>query len=103
MSIWISVDGAGNFGAAAQWEQRPPSVRKTFIRSSRVMPGCPERQSQHLSEFPDAATKSRCAVPCTNRAFMDDVEASGIGSEREADSPVCWKQWKCEQEMERLE
>jgi hypothetical protein len=47
--------------------------------------------------------KSRCAVPCTNRAFMDDVEASGIGSEREADSPVCWKQWKCEQEMERLE
>ena len=67
------------------------------------MPGCPERQSQHLSEFPDAATKSRCAVPCTNRAFMDDVEASGIGSEREADSPVCWKQWKCEQEMERLE
>jgi hypothetical protein len=29
------------------------------------------------------------------------VEASGIGSEREADSPVCWKQWKCEQQMER--
>jgi group II intron maturase len=47
--------------------------------------------------------KRRCAIPCTNRAFMDDVEASGIGSEREADSPVCWKQWKCEQQMERLE
>ena len=45
----------------------------------------------------------RSAVPCTKRAFMDDVEASGIRSEREADSPVCWKQWKCEQEMERLE
>ena len=42
-------------------------------------------------------------MPCMNRAFMDDVEASGIGSEREADSPVCWKQWKCEQDMERLE
>ena len=32
------------------------------------------------------------ALPCTNRAFMDDVEAHGVSSEREADSPVCWKQ-----------
>jgi hypothetical protein len=34
---------------------------------------------------------------------MDDVEVSGITYEREADSPVCWKKWKYEQEMERLE
>lgn len=32
------------------------------------------------------------ALPCTNRAFMDEVEALGVSFEREADSPVCWKQ-----------
>jgi hypothetical protein len=51
----------------------------------------------------DSNEKSRCAIPCTNRAFVDDVEASGIGAEREADSPFCWKQWKCGKEMGRLE
>jgi integrase len=79
------------------WVQFPSPARQIVLGQG------PERQSQHRSEFPDTATKSRCAVPCTNRAFVDNVEASGIGSEREADSPVCWKQWKCERVMERLE
>jgi hypothetical protein len=32
------------------------------------------------------------ALPCTNRAFMNQIEALGVSFEREADSPICWKQ-----------
>ena len=32
------------------------------------------------------------ALPCIYRAFVTEVEAIGVSSEREADSPVCWKQ-----------
>jgi len=44
--------------------------------------------------------KKAGALPCTNRALMVEIEAFGVSFEREADSPVYWKQWKCEQEME---
>lgn len=29
------------------------------------------------------------ALPCSDRAFESDVEAVGVSSEREADSPIC--------------
>src|SRR5712671_3698577 len=38
-----------------------------------------------------SATKAG-ALPCIYRAFLTEVEALGVSSEREADSPVCWKQ-----------
>jgi hypothetical protein len=39
------------------------------------------------TEFTEAG-----ALPCIYRAFLTEVEAFGVSFEREAGSPVCWKQ-----------
>jgi hypothetical protein len=38
----------------------------------------PERPNQHLSEFPDTATKSRCAVPCRTVHLWTTLRPPGL-------------------------
>jgi hypothetical protein len=49
---------------------------------------CQFSKPVHLNaEFTEAG-----ALPCTDRAFLTEVQAFGVSFEREAGSPVCWKQ-----------
>jgi hypothetical protein len=47
---------------------------------------CGFRQRTLVHEMRD--TEKAGALPCSNRAFMSSVEAIGVSSEREADSPI---------------
>ena len=79
-----------------RWEaiQRngPPSdlVRNTHVTNTR------DRSWQVARRYSKSVgieeLRKAGAPPRTNRTFMDEVEALGVSFEREADSPVCWKQ-----------
>ena len=44
------------------------------------------------SQLSSLALRKAGALPCSDRVFMNRIEALGVSSEREADSPSYWKE-----------
>jgi hypothetical protein len=98
-ACWPFSDGTRKLLFPFQWTftRKDLAVLLAKIENKRFAPR-PDALSSLESENQEAG-----ALPCTNRACMNQIEALGVSFEREADSPICWKQQKRKQEMECLE
>ncbi len=78
---------------APLWMMYPGALRKPSSReSNKVL--IPDRVEHHpkaaallLALCPSRSAQKAGALPCRDRAFMTEIEALGVSSERKAGSP----------------